>query len=179
MSQVLGVKTIENHVKTRIFSIVPVDLFRQNTTYPRYLISKNAIVPWNSVRLRSVAIHYWQHNLLLSHGFHRLHRYSSPMASDCRRQRIWEIRVICVTPKYLIFERLLTIIHYIPLPPDGKPLFSRHARQEREYDQRAVREKRADVCCGKERIAIFAASLRRKDILRRTFDDAVPTGKFW
>ena len=74
---------------------------------------------------------------------------------------------------------LLTIIPYIPLPSCGKPLLSRHARQERVYDQRAVREKCVGVCGGKERIAIFAASLRRKDILRRTFDDAVPTGKFW
>ncbi len=77
------------------------------------------------------------------------------------------------------YERLLTIIPYIPLPLSEKPLLSRHARQERIYDQRAVREKTANVCGGKERIAIFAASLRRKDILRRTFGDAVPTGKFW
>jgi hypothetical protein len=62
------------------------------------------------------------------------------------------------------------------------PIFAEklgHDKQQRHENNTAVREKRADVCGGKERIAIFAASLRRKDILQRTFDDAVPTGKFW
>ena len=43
----------------------------------------------------------------------------------------------------------------------------------------AVHEKNAGFLAGNERIVIFAASLRREDILRGTFDDAVPTGKFW
>ena len=42
-----------------------------------------------------------------------------------------------------VYEKTsFTIIHYIPLPSSGKPLLSRHARQEWIYDQRAVREKR-------------------------------------
>ena len=56
MTQVFGVKTIENHSETIKMSIFPVDLLLKNTISPRNLIGKNAIVPRNSVRLRTFSI---------------------------------------------------------------------------------------------------------------------------